>query len=108
MFRIHFNPKLGRFLIQVCILHTFWSSIKAPNSDKSGYDVMTFETFDGAVAHTKLIGLDKLYRDHSDNKFRDHMSYGIVDTKHGFIRQVDTERGVVEYREFGRSQNNGS
>lgn len=96
MFRIHFDPKLGRFLIQINVRHMFWRSVMTLNQDSSGSEVMMFKTFDEASAYVKSIGLDKLYRDRSENKFREYMG------QRGYTRATDEEGRVIEYREFGR------
>ena len=98
MFRIHFDPKLGRFLIQINQHHIFWKSIKALNQDNSGTEVMMFKTFDEASDHVKSIGLDKLYRDRSENKFREYMG------QRGYTRATNEDGRIIEYRELGRRQ----
>lgn len=96
MFRIHFDPKLGRFLIQVNKYHIFWKSIMILNQDNSGTEVMMFKTFDEASEYVKSIGLDKLYHDRSENKFREYMG------QHGYTRTTDEDGRIIEYRELGR------
>lgn len=96
MFRIHFEPELGRFLIQVNKYHFLWCSVMALNSDNSGCEVMLFKTFDEALNYVKSIGLDKLYSDRSENNFRAHMGTS------GYARMADSEGRVVEYRELSR------
>lgn len=95
MFRIHFDPKLGRFIVQIHHLGMFWRSVMALNEDKSGTDLLMFKTFDEASEYVKSIGLDKLYRDMSVNKFREYM------TGRGYTRMTDEQGRVIEYREFG-------
>ena len=96
MFRIHFDPKLGRFLIQINQHHIFWKSIMALNQDNSGTEVMMFKTFDEASDYVKIIGLDKLYSDRSENKFREYMG------QRGYTRTTDEDGRIIEYRELGR------
>ena len=96
MFRIHFHPQLGRFLIQINQHHIFWKSIMVLNQDNSGTEVMMFKTFDEASDYVKSIGLDKLYRDRSENKFREYMG------QCGYTRTTDEDGRIIEYRELGR------
>ena len=96
MFRIHFDPKLGRFLIQINRHHIFWKSIMTLNEDSSSSEVMMFKTFGEASDYVKSIGLDKLYRDRSENKFREYMG------QRGFTRTTDADGRIIEYRELGR------
>lgn len=95
MFRIYFDPKLGRFIIQVHRLGIFWRSVMALNDDSSGTNQLMFKTFDEASEYVKSIGLDKLYRDGSANKFREYMA------GKGYTRMTDENGRVIEYREFG-------
>ena len=96
MFRIHFDPKLGRFLIQINRHHIFWKSIMTLNEDSSSSEVMMFKTFGEASDYVKSIGLDKLYRDRSENKFREYME------QRGYTRTTDEEGRIIEYRELDR------
>ena len=66
------------------------------NQDNSGTEVMMFKTFDEASGYVKSIGLDKLYRDRSENKFREYMG------QRGFTRTTDEDGRIIEYRELGR------
>ena len=68
MFRIHFDPKLGRFIVQVKT-GLFWRTTMclADGSDKT--DKCLYKTYDEAMDHVKSVGLDKLYRDGSRNRF---------------------------------------
>lgn len=95
MFRIHFDPKLGRFIIQVHRFGLLWRSVMALNDDSSGTNQMMFKTFDEASSYVKSIGLDKLYRDGSTNKFREYMA------GKGYTRMTDGNGNVVEYQEVG-------
>lgn len=73
MFRIHFNPVLGRFVIQVSQYGFFWTTIKCLNEKNDGIAENSFETYDASICHIKTIGLDKLYEDRSVNRYRAHM-----------------------------------
>jgi len=68
MFRIHFDPTLGRFILQVKT-GLFWRTTMrlADSSDKT--ESMLFAKYDDVMDHVKAIGLNKLYRDGSRNKF---------------------------------------
>ena len=68
----------------------------ALNQDNSGTEVMMFKTFDEASDYVKSIGLDKLYRDRSENKFREYMG------QRGYTRTTDEDGRIIEYRELGR------
>ena len=68
----------------------------ALNQDNSGTEVMMFKTFDEASDYVKSIGLDKLYRDRSENKFREYMG------QCGYARTTDEDGRIIEYRELGR------
>lgn len=102
MFRIHFDPKLGRFLIQINRHHIFWKSIMTLNEDSSSSEVMMFKTFGEASDYVKSIGLDKLYRDRSENKFREYMG------QCGYTRTTDEEGRIIEYRELDRRPQHAS
>jgi hypothetical protein len=95
MFRIHFDPKLGRFIVQVHRFGIFWSSVMALNDDSSGTNQLMFKTLDEASAYVKSIGLDKLYRDGSANMFREYMS------GKGYTRMTDGQGRVIDYQEVG-------
>lgn len=81
MFRIHFDPRVGCFTIQVLALGCFWVSVKklADSNDKT--DRLLFSRFEDAVSHVKTIGLDKLYLDRSENKYHEVV--------HGRVSEVD-------------------
>lgn len=61
--------------------------------DSSKTELLTFKTFDEAVEYVKNVGLDKLYRDRSENRFREYMDQ----------KQIETR--VISYNGFGRSDN---
>lgn len=87
MYRIHFDPRIGRFIIQVLVFGLFWSSVKklAESNDKT--ESLTFHTFEGAVNHIQSIGLDKLYKDGSAMRYRAYMNqnqmYAVQGVHHG-------------------------
>ena len=66
MYRITFDPKLGKFVIQICKLQCFW--VNAAD--------WQFDNYDHALAHVKQIGLDKLYQDKSANVYQAYMAEG--------------------------------
>ena len=74
MFRIHFDPKTGCFVIQVRSYVFFWTNVTALNGENDGLASMVFKTFDDASSYVKSIGLDKLYRDRSICKFDEYMA----------------------------------
>lgn len=76
MYRIHFNPKIGRFIIQVLIFGCIWAPVKKLAESNDKVEQLTFQKFDDAVSHVKSIGLDKLYADKSANKYREHIRMG--------------------------------
>ena len=98
MFRIHFDPKLGRFIVQIHYLGVFWRSVMALNEDKSGTDLQMFKTFDEASEYVKSIGLDKLYRNGSVNEFRKYMA------GKGYTRMTDGNGRALEFEEVGARQ----
>lgn len=73
MWRIHFEPKIGKFVIQVLRYGMFWVSVRG------GEEVLSFVTHDDALSHVVHIGLDRLYRDRSANTqptFMSTLSHG--------------------------------
>lgn len=78
MFRISFDPAIGRFVIQVLRFGLFWVRIKnifidvyAGPHDKSA--TCSFETYEAARKYVTSIGLDQLYQDRSENVRRDYL-----------------------------------
>lgn len=63
MYRIHFNPKTGKFVIQVQAFSMLWVDAKG----------MSFATYDEAASHVEEVGLNKLYEDRSEDKRRSFM-----------------------------------
>lgn len=96
MYRIHFDPKIGRFIVQVLAFGFIWVSVQklADSNDKT--EPLTFTQFDEATSHVKTIGLDKLYRDKSENQFRAHM------TGRRFELMTDSDGNEVSYHAFGK------
>ena len=74
MYRIHFDPKIGRFIIQVLVLGFIWAPVKKLAESNDKVEQLTFQKFDDAVSHVKSIGLDKLYADKSANVYREQVS----------------------------------
>lgn len=68
MFRIHFDPKLGRFVLQVKT-GLFWRTTMSLANSNDTTSWMLFATYDEVMDHVKAIGLNKLYRDGSRNVF---------------------------------------
>ena len=58
MYRIHFDPRVGEFVIQVMKWGLFWITVSTNHP---------LTTYDEARAHVGAIGLDKLYQDRSEN-----------------------------------------
>lgn len=102
MFRIHFDPRLGRFLIQVKVNGFFWKNVMKLADKEPISEAMTFKTFADAQEHVKSIGLDKLYANKSENRFREYMG------GQGYARMIDAEGRIIDYREFGRSSENAA
>ena len=69
MYRIHFDPSVGQFVIQVVALALYWRTVR----DRSG-KIEFFETFEDAMARVDHIGLSRLYRNKSADKFRAYMA----------------------------------
>lgn len=66
MYRIHFDHKSGKFIIQVSSWFNFaWQNVICGFSKEALY----FDTYDKAVQHVNEIGLNKLYQDRSHNQF---------------------------------------
>lgn len=70
MYKIHFDPILGRFVVKVSQFGFFWVTVNIQSESKKAQNLI-FETYDAAIEHIKQIGLDKLYEDRSANKYRD-------------------------------------
>lgn len=58
MYRIHFDPRTGEFVIQVSCWWFFWFAVSTNHP---------LTTYDEARAYVGAIGLDKLYQDRSEN-----------------------------------------
>lgn len=91
MYRIHFDPKIGRFIIQVMVLGCFWAPVKKLADTNDKVDRLTFNKFSEAVDHVEAIGLDKLYADKSANKYRSHIGKG-------YERMTDANGAVIQER----------
>jgi len=77
MYRIHFDPKIGRFIIQVLVLGFIWAPVKKLADTNDKVDRLTFNKFSDAVDHVHAIGLDKLYIDKSANVYQSYASRGV-------------------------------
>ena len=81
MYRIHFDPETGKFLVQIAtgLFGMFWKNVCqvfAGGVGESPVDVAKprqFGTFKEAKEYTASIGLDQLYEDRSANHFRAHL-----------------------------------
>lgn len=80
MYRIHYDPKFGRFVIQVgCCFGLFWTTVRqvfAGGTDEAPVDVFKvrhYQTYELAQKFATESGLATLYVDRSTNKFRAHM-----------------------------------
>lgn len=56
MYRIHFQVRTGKWVIQFLVWGLFWVTVK----DDAGQ--VRFEDFDAAVDYTTVRGLDQMYR----------------------------------------------
>lgn len=63
MYRIIFDYKTARFVVQIVSYQMFWRKAEG----------MEYGTFDEAVAAVKAVGLDKLYENKSADQYRIHM-----------------------------------
>ena len=80
MYRIHFDPKIGRFVIQVAIwLGLRWKTVMVAQETESKvtftFEKHSFAKYNDAMAHVAEIGLDKLYQNKSVNCYREHMNH---------------------------------
>lgn len=77
MFRISFDPTIGRFVIQVLRFGLFWVNVQEskPSTTEPLLNVFTcnFQTYEDARKHVTSIGLDQLYQDRSENVRREYL-----------------------------------
>ena len=78
MYRIHFDARIGRFIIQVLVYGLFWKTVFHVSSQeekiaKFQFEKHSFEKLTEASEHCTIIGLDKLYTNKSANYYREHM-----------------------------------
>ncbi len=71
MFRIHFVAARACFVLQVLRFGCFWVTVRQKEEH------LEFPTFEEACNKVREIGLDTLYADKSNNKFREHMERGV-------------------------------
>lgn len=84
MYRIHFDQKIGRFIIQVLAYGFLWKTVFIMKENKEGtnqsikydFEKHSFRTFDEAGLYVIEIGLNKLYQNKSANCFHNHMNPG--------------------------------
>lgn len=80
MYRIHFDPKIGMFLVQIAsgLFGIFWTTVGRELNGVAGekspvWNSLRFATFKEAKEYAASIGLDQLYEDRSANHYRAHM-----------------------------------
>jgi hypothetical protein len=75
MYRIHFDPAIGKFVIQIagflCTWHTVHREIDGPGTPVR--EKLTYDRYVDAQAYCEQIGLNVLYEDRSADKYRMHM-----------------------------------
>lgn len=74
MFRIHFDPTTGQFVVQVLSFGCFWTTVRRKRADEPTAKIAGFATYEEAGKYVSSIGLDKLYTNKSADKFRAHMA----------------------------------
>jgi hypothetical protein len=63
---------MGKFVIQVSRFGLIWSTVKKlDDAGKGKALILNFSTYDDTIEHVKSIGLDKLYKDKSINRFNE-------------------------------------
>lgn len=87
MFRIYFDPKTGMFLLQVKGYGFFWRTVMASKTPAR------FKSYDDVMNHVKEIGLDKLYRDGSANKFMQYL-YGETTSEIVTFKGLNDEKSI--------------
>ena len=76
MFRIHFSPVLGKFILEVHVgnfLFGSWVAVMGQDDQQKEGVALQFNTYREASAHADRIGLSTLYEDRSENKRRNFM-----------------------------------
>lgn len=77
MYRIHFDPTIGQFVIQVLRFGFIWANVRHIISeeltDELSNEILKFKTYINAQSHVVSIGLDELYEDRSDNVLRKYL-----------------------------------
>lgn len=76
MYRIHFDPKTGWFILQVgCCYGLFWTTVMETfaGAPADAPKVRQYATYAAAQKFATESGLATLYVDRSANKFRAHM-----------------------------------
>ena len=74
MYRIHFDHRIGRFVIQVLIYKLFWCDVARSSDIDPLSKRATFLTLTEAREYVKSIGLDQLYHDKSADQFNRYMA----------------------------------
>ena len=74
MYRINFDHKTGKFILQTSIFFGLcWVTVKDGDADSENFDGYAFNTYMDAKLHVSQIGLDQLYKDKSANQFHDYI-----------------------------------
>ncbi len=72
MYRIHFSPQVGKFVVQVLWIGSVWRTVRQHEASGPSTE-LTFRTYSEAKTHVSEIGLDQLYSNKSADKYRAHM-----------------------------------
>jgi len=98
MYRIHFDPKIGRFVIQVLVWGIFWKTIQIARESEDPaklpsftFEEHSFRTYSETIAYVQEIGLNTLYKDCSKNKYREHMQQDVR-----FVHSIDTSQFIPD------------
>lgn len=103
MFRISFDPAIGRFVIQVLRFGLFWVNVQKSETSTSepilNVSACNFHTYDDARKYVTSIGLDQLYKDRSENVRRSYMSADMRGAK-GYSTLRDPNGEVISHKEY--------
>ena len=70
MYRITFDPRLGKFVVEIISFFGFiWRRVLSEGEWR------VFNTYDEACAYVKAIGLDKLYENKSADRYREYIGH---------------------------------
>lgn len=73
MYRIHFDHRIGRFVIQVLVFGLFWRDIAKSSDTEPVSDRLSFAKLVEAENYIQSIGLARLYKNKSANEFSKYM-----------------------------------